>query len=152
MRDVPLSFRSAKELRARAEMLLAGPQWLCETSACRKHSPTDYKNFLKIAKRLFLNGIIEPCWKGWMLSDPSIFFNPEVLHHFHRMFWDHDVQWCIHVIGDTELDFRFSIIQTPVGYCAFDEGMSKLKQVAGRDHRTVQHYIIMWRCCREGST
>ena len=111
-------------------------------TACRKHSPTDYKNFLKIAKRLFLNGVIEPCWKGWMLSDPSIFFNPEVLHHFHRMFWDHDVQWCIHVIGDAKLDFRFSIIQTPVGYRAFDEGISKLKQVTGCDHRTVQCYII----------
>ena len=31
MGDLPLSFRSAKELHARAEMLPAGPQWLCET-------------------------------------------------------------------------------------------------------------------------
>ena len=58
------------------------------------------------------------------------------------MFWDHDVKWCIYAVGDTELDFRFSIIQTPVGYCTFDEGVSKLKQVTGRDHRAVQHYII----------
>ena len=111
-------------------------------TACQKYSPTDYKNFLKIAKQLFLSGVIEPCWKGWMLSDPSRFFNPEVLHHFHRMFWDHNVQWCIHAVGDTKLDFRFSIIQTPVGYCTFDDGISKLKQVTGRDHRAVQRYII----------
>ena len=77
-----------------------------------------------------------------MLSDPSRFFNPEVLHHFHRMFWDHDVQWCIHAVGDAELDFHFSIIQTPVGYRAFDDGISKLKQVTGHDHRAVQRYII----------
>ena len=77
-----------------------------------------------------------------MLSNPSSFFNPEVLHHFHRMFWDHDVKWCIYAVGDTELDFRFSIIQTPVGYRAFNEGVSKLKQVTGCNHRAVQRYII----------
>ena len=73
--------------------------------ACTKHSPMDYKNFIKTARALFLNGITDPCWKGWPLSDPSKFFTPEALHHFHRMFWDHGVQWCIHVIGAAELDF-----------------------------------------------
>ena len=93
-------------------------------------------------KRLQLNGVIEPCWNPWPLSDPSIFLNPEVLHHFHRMFWDHDAKWCIEAAGATELDFRFSIIQTLVGYRAFSEGISKLKQVTGRDHRAVQRYIV----------
>lgn len=109
-------------------------------TACQKYSPTDYKNFVKAAKSLFLNGVVEPCWKGW--ADPSNFLTPEVLHHFHRMSWDHDVKWCIHVVGAAEVDFRFSIIQTAVGYRAFDEGISKLKQVTGRDHRSVQRYII----------
>ena len=77
-----------------------------------------------------------------MLSDPSDFINPEILHHFHKMFWDHDVKWCIHAVGAAEVDFRFSIIQTLVGHRAFDEGLSKLKQVTGRDHRAVQRYII----------
>ena len=45
-------------------------------------------------------------------------------------------------LGAEELDFRFSVIQTPVGYRAFDEGLSKLKQVTGRDHRAVQRYIV----------
>ncbi|KAI6042111.1 hypothetical protein EDC04DRAFT_2564605 [Pisolithus marmoratus] len=31
MKNVPLSFCSAKELRTRAETLPPGPQWLCET-------------------------------------------------------------------------------------------------------------------------
>ena len=73
--------------------------------ACTKHSPTDYKNFIKTTRALFLNSITDPCWKGWSLSDPSKFFTPKVLHHFHRMVWDHDVQWCIHVVGAAELDF-----------------------------------------------
>lgn len=111
-------------------------------TACTQYSPSDYKNFLRAAKRLHLNGVTDPCWKTWPLSDPSQFLNPEVLHHFHRMFWDHDVNWCILALGAAELDFRFSLIQTPVGYRAFNDGVSKLKQVTGRDHRSVQRYII----------
>ena len=61
---------------------------------------------------------------------------------FHCLFWDHDLQWCILVVGPEELDYQFSLIQTPVGYCSFAEGISKLKQVTGRDHRAVQRYII----------
>jgi len=89
-----------------------------------------------------LNGVTEPFWKPHPLSDPSEFINPEVLHHFHQLFWDHDAQWCIFVVGATEIDFCFSVLQTAVGYRAFTEGISKLKQVTGRDHRAVQRYII----------
>jgi Plavaka transposase len=102
----------------------------------------DYKNFLKASRRLKLSGIVEPFWKMWPLSDPSNFITPEVLHHFHWMFWDHDVKWCITMTGAAKLDFHFSIIQTLVGYQAFNEGISKLKQVTGHDHHAVQHYII----------
>jgi len=110
--------------------------------ACAECSPSDYKDFLKIIKRLCLNGVIEPFWKMYPLSDPSQFITPEVLHHFHRLFWDHDVKWCIHCAGASEVDFRFSVLQTIVGYRAFTEGISKLKQVTGRDHHAVQRYII----------
>ena len=111
-------------------------------SACSKYSPKDYKNFLKVIKSLGLNGVVEPVWMDWPLSDPCYFITIEPLHHFHRFAWDHDVKWCISALGAAELDFRFSIIQTPVGYRAFDEGISRLKQVTGRDHRAVQRYII----------
>ncbi|KAI6010124.1 hypothetical protein EDC04DRAFT_2581204 [Pisolithus marmoratus] len=111
-------------------------------STCSQYSPTDYKNFLKAMRRFQLNGVIEPCWNSWTLSDPSIFLTPEVLHHFHWMFWDHDVKWCIDVTGAAKLDFCFSIIQTLVGYWAFSKGISRLKQVTGHDHHAVQHYII----------
>ena len=58
------------------------------------------------------------------------------------MSWDHNVKWCIIVTGTAELDFHFSIIQTLMGYQAFNKGVSKLKQVTGREHHAVQHYII----------
>ncbi|KAG6372134.1 hypothetical protein JVT61DRAFT_7920 [Boletus reticuloceps] len=83
---------------------------------------------------LSLNGVVEPFWDGWPLSCPSLFLHIETLHHFHRFAWDHDDKWCIEVVTPPELDF--------VGYRTFNDGISKLKQVTGRDHRTVQRYIV----------
>ena len=111
-------------------------------AACAESSSSDFKEFLKTIRRYCLNGVIKPFWKGYPLSDPSIFFTPKVLHHIHRMFWDHDLKWCITAVGAAELDFRFSLLQTAVGYCAFMDGISTLKQVTGRDHRAVQRYIV----------
>ncbi|KIJ11761.1 hypothetical protein PAXINDRAFT_15344 [Paxillus involutus ATCC 200175] len=102
----------------------------------------NYKNFLKAIKPLGLNGVVEPFWKDWPLSNPSDFLTPEPLHHFHHMFWDHDAKWCIAVVGAAELDFHFSLLQTTIGYHAFEDRISKLKQVTGRDHRAVQRYIV----------
>ena len=99
-----------------------------------KQDPPDYKMFLKVIRELRLNGILEPFWKGWLLSSPSIFLHVELLHHFHWFCWDHDCQWCIMAVGAQELNFRFSLIQTTIGYCSFEDGISKLKQVTGHGY------------------
>ena len=110
--------------------------------ACSAADPDDFEEFLKVVKCYFLNGVHKPFYRNWLLSDPSIFLTPEMLHHFHHLFWDHDVPWCIFALGLDEIDYRFSPVQAPVGYHSFEEGISKLKQVMGRDHRAVQRYIV----------
>lgn len=110
--------------------------------AYAEHDPPDYKDFLKSVKSLGLNGVLSPFWQDWVLSDPASFLHTEPLHHFHRFCWDHDTPWCIAVVGAQEIDFRFSLIQTTVGYRSFEDGISKLKQVTGRDHRAVQRYLV----------
>ena len=109
---------------------------------CAKSPPTDLINFLKVAKEHRLNGVFEPFWRDWLRSDPSKFLLLEVLHHLHRFSLDHDLQWCIAVVGSEELDYCFTLMRTLIGYRSFDEGVSKLKQVTGRDHRAIQRYII----------
>ena len=89
-----------------------------------------------------LNGVHRPFWRNWPLSDPSNFLTPEPLHHWHKGFWDHDVRWCINIVGGPEIDFRFSILQPRTGFRHFREGISKLKQVTGREHRDIERYII----------
>lgn len=94
------------------------------------------------AKKFRLNGVDQPFWRDWAFANPEHFLTPEPLHHWHKMSWDHDTKWCIQVLGGKEIDFRFSILHPYVGYRHFKEGISKLKQVTGREHRDVQRYII----------
>ncbi|KIM51816.1 hypothetical protein SCLCIDRAFT_142487, partial [Scleroderma citrinum Foug A] len=107
-----------------------------------KSPPTDLINFLKATKEHRLNGIFEPFWRDWFHSDPSRFLLLEVLHHLHHISFDHDLQWCISVVGSEELDYCFFLTRTLIGYHSFDEGVLKLKQVTGCDHRAIQRYII----------
>jgi hypothetical protein len=58
----------------------------------------------------------------------------EDLHHIHKEFWDHDTQWLICVVGESEIDFWFSILQPITSNQHFNGGILKLKQVTGHCH------------------
>jgi hypothetical protein len=106
-------------------------------------NPWDVENYSKVALEKFrLNGVHWPFWQDWPMAEPSEFLTPEPLHHWHKMFWDHDAKWCIHAAGANKIDFRFSILHPHMAYCHFKEGISKLKQVTGREHRDVHRYIV----------
>jgi hypothetical protein len=126
----------------RHESRTASTTLLQLASIATRVDPSDISNYMKEAKKLRLNGVHAPFWRDWLLTDPSTFLTPEPLHHWHREFWDHDVKWCIRVLGSDELDFRFSVLQPRTGYRHFKAGVSKLKQVTGRDHRDIQRYIV----------
>ena len=105
-------------------------------------SPWELAAYIKAAKNHRLNGVHRPFWRDWPLSEPSTFFTPEPLHHWHKMFWDHDAKWCIRAVGGAEIDFRFSILHPHTGFRQFTEGISMLKQVTGREHRDIQRYLV----------
>ncbi|KAG2143329.1 hypothetical protein BD769DRAFT_1297671, partial [Suillus cothurnatus] len=105
-------------------------------------NPDDLEAYFEACADSRLNGVHAPFWMDWPLADPSIFLTPESLHHWHKEFYDHDLQWCIVVVGAQELDFRFLILQPTTGYRHFSGGISKLKQVTGRGHRDIQCYIV----------
>jgi hypothetical protein len=96
----------------------------------------------KAKKKYRLNGVHRPFWRDWPLAEPSTFLTPEPLHHLHKQFWDHDVKWCIRVLGNNEIDFRFSVLPPWVGFRHFNEGISRVQQVTGRTHRDVQRYLV----------
>ena len=73
--------------------------------------PWDLASYLPEAKQFRLNGMHHPFWRDWPLAEPSLFLTPEPLHHWHKMFWDHDAKWCIRAVGATEINFQFSVLQ-----------------------------------------
>ncbi|KAG2096725.1 uncharacterized protein F5147DRAFT_778234 [Suillus discolor] len=81
--------------------------------------PNDIEAFFCKAQKFRLNGIDKPFWSDWLLADLSRFLTPESLHHIHKQFWDHDVQWIILAVGGSEIDFQFLVIQPTTGYRHF---------------------------------
>ncbi|KAG2153432.1 uncharacterized protein EDB93DRAFT_1082497 [Suillus bovinus] len=104
--------------------------------------PNDLKAFFAACAEFWLNSVFTPFWKNWRFGDPAIFLTPEALHHWHKQFYDHNVQWCLVVLGAVEFDFQISILQPVTGYRHFSNDISKLKQVTGRVHRDIQCYIV----------
>ena len=107
-----------------------------------KVNPSDLTAFFCEAQRFHLNGISEPFFQDFLLSCPSIFLTPKMVHHVHKEFWDHDAKWCLNVVGESELDFQLSVLQPTSGFHHFKTGISQLKQVTGCVHHDVQHYIV----------
>jgi len=117
------------------------------TSLASNIDPWDLTAYTKEAKTVYrLNGVHRPFWRDWtlpngVLLDPHHIFPIEILHHFHKRFWDHDMKWCIRAVGEDEINFRFSSIQPRSGTRHFS-AVSNLKQVTGREHRGLQRYIL----------
>ncbi|KAG1861974.1 hypothetical protein C8R48DRAFT_774055 [Suillus tomentosus] len=76
----------------------------------------------------------------------SITFDPNNLEVYFDAYAEYRLnsnrQWCLTIVGTSELDFRFLILQPITGYCHFTGGISRLKQVTGRGHRDIQCYIV----------
>ena len=60
--------------------------------ACTVADPDDWEGFLKVSRCHYLNGVHKPFWRNWVLCNPSIFFNPEVLHPAMTVDFD-QIQW-----------------------------------------------------------
>ncbi|KIK15956.1 hypothetical protein PISMIDRAFT_114217 [Pisolithus microcarpus 441] len=76
----------------------------------REMHARNLSSYFQACRKQQLNGVTSPFWLDWALAEPSSFLNLEVLHHFFKMFWDHDWKWCSRMLGADELDFWFSLL------------------------------------------
>ncbi|KAG1819134.1 uncharacterized protein BJ212DRAFT_1446237 [Suillus subaureus] len=104
---------------------------------CSHANPNDLEAYFREAQKFCLNGVDKPFWSDWIFADPSHFLTPKILHHIHKEFYNHDAQWLIVSIGESEIDFQFSVLQPITRFQHFCEGISKLKQVTGCCHRDI---------------
>ena len=104
--------------------------------------PWNLNYYIKEAAKFCLNGVHQPFWHDWPMAEPSNFLTSKPLHHWHRIFWDHDAKWCIQVLGDSKIGFQFSVLHPHMTFQHSKEGISKLEQVTGHEQWDMQHYMI----------
>src|SRR6202042_3235588 len=110
--------------------------------ACMAADPTAIPQFLKECDPLGLNGVHQPFWRSWGNACPSKFLTPDALHQWHKFSFDHILKWVINIMGGDELDRRMAALQPRVGERHWANGISKLKQCTGREHRDFQKLIV----------
>ncbi|KAF7980145.1 hypothetical protein HWV62_39591 [Athelia sp. TMB] len=102
----------------------------------------DWPAIVKAALVYGLIAVQEPFWATWGNADPSLFLTPDVLHAWHKFFFDHVVQWSINMVTGPELDRRLACLQPLVGVRHWPHGVSTLKQLTGREHRDLEKLIV----------
>ncbi|KAI5989400.1 hypothetical protein F5J12DRAFT_864341 [Pisolithus orientalis] len=111
-------------------------------SATGEHiDPWKIREFQVAAKKHHLSGVQLPFWRDWQFSNPAIFLVGEILHSCHKWFFDHVLKWCKWVLGDDELDARYRCHHKYIGTRHFT-GVSRVKQMTGREHRDIQRTIV----------
>nr|GAT58752.1 predicted protein [Mycena chlorophos] len=119
--------------------------WAAISAVSSVVSPDNVAQYMRVSKAHphRLSGVHLPFWRNWPLStNPAKFLTPEVLHHVHKAFYDHDFQWGRRILGDSELDFRLSVLHPRSGVRHFKEGVTRLKQLGGREHRELERSFI----------
>ena len=105
-------------------------------------APKSLELFWSTCQALLLNGVHQPVWQDWGLACPSIFLTHDTLHGLHKFFWDHMVRWALNIMKDDEFDHRLKVLQPRTGTRHWTHGVSKLKQVTGREHRELEKVFI----------
>jgi hypothetical protein len=104
--------------------------------------PPEPLEFLKNGKVYGLNGVHKPFWRNLPHFDISTVLSPDLLHGYHKFFFDHIHKWNLTGLGADEYDTRLKAqIPTP-GEASFPKGVSKLKQLAGKDHRALERVHV----------
>ncbi|KAG6913058.1 hypothetical protein DXG01_010002, partial [Tephrocybe rancida] len=98
--------------------------------------------YWRVCQAYGLNGVVNPFWRDWGSACPSIFLTHDPLHGLHKFFWDHVVKWAINIMTGPELDVWIKVLQPRVGVKHWANGVSKLKQVTGREYRELEKVFI----------
>lgn len=85
-----------------------------------------------------LGDVEYPFWKSLPLVDICKALSVDLLHGFHKFFYDHPFQWNLNSLGKDELDARMKSQVALVGGRVFPRGVSHISQMSGKEHRALQ--------------
>lgn len=97
------------------------------------------EEFVNLAGGQHLNGVDKPFWKS--LPQLNIFevLSPDLLHGFHKLFYDHIYQFNLTGMGKDEYNARVRSQIHLAGDRAFIHGVSHISQMTGMEHRALEH-------------
>lgn len=90
--------------------------------------PLNLTAFKKQALVHRLNGVHNPYWRDWDFADPSDFITMDILHGITKFAADHVLKWMTALIGEKEIDRRYSALQCIIGRRHFGDGVTRIKQ------------------------
>jgi hypothetical protein len=98
----------------------------------------DWLEFLKAGKNYDLCGVDKPFWRSLPNFDICQVLSPDLLHGAHKMFFDHIHKWNLTRLGAHEYDTRLKVQVPMTGQRKWPNGVSKLKQLSGKDHQALE--------------
>jgi len=98
--------------------------------------------FVQAAKAVRLFGVEKPFWEDLPHVDICKAICTDVLHGLHKSFKDHTATWTTNIIGDHEFDQRMRKLPKFPGFRHFSQGISKISQWSGREHKDLQRVFL----------
>ncbi|CAE6342667.1 unnamed protein product [Rhizoctonia solani] len=98
----------------------------------------DAMDCLKECKPYGLNGVDKPFWRLIPDGDICEILSPDLLHGFHKFFYDHVFEWNTLSLGENEMDARMRSQLRLTGDRLFRNGVSHLSQTTMKEHRDLQ--------------
>ncbi|KAI6102035.1 hypothetical protein EDD16DRAFT_1696689 [Pisolithus croceorrhizus] len=90
-----------------------------------------------------LQPIFTPFWADLPHANIFTAITSDILHQLHQgIFKDHFKKWCMALMGKQDFDAQFHAMPEFSGLHHFKEGISKVKQWTGTDHKQVQHVFL----------
>ncbi|KDN47418.1 hypothetical protein RSAG8_03558, partial [Rhizoctonia solani AG-8 WAC10335] len=129
-----LIYESDNETRVYGE-LFNGDEWH-RIQVAHNRTP-DPLEFWDRGKKFGLNGVHKPFWRSLPNFDICHILGPDLLHGFHKCYYDHIHKWNLTGLGTDEYDTRLKAQIPMLGEKMFPKGIAKANQVAGKEHRVL---------------
>ncbi|KZV93653.1 hypothetical protein EXIGLDRAFT_593026, partial [Exidia glandulosa HHB12029] len=84
-----------------------------------------------------LNDVPDPFWADWAYANIHCAITSDILHQLIQGVGKHVVQWLSDLAPRRELDARFRRLPIAQGLRHFSDGISKLANVSGAEHRAI---------------
>jgi len=105
-------------------------------------NPQDLQSYVSAARDLGLNGVDTPFWKDLPDYEPNLCIAPDIEHGLLRFCRDHVLEWVKNLVGASELDARFKVLQPIVGMRHFSGGISHLSCLTIQEDKDIQSVLL----------